>query len=260
VTHVFDEDVSVQADGEGRWIGKIHERWNIIEVPNGGFVMSLVMSALREALRHPDPLTVTGHYLSPTRPGEVEIITETVKAGRTLSTASASLFQEGRERVRIIATYGDLDSFDGPTEIVGSPPALDGELWSSMDRTPMVNLEGQLEYRIPKDAALGLIGQPTGVPRIPGKIRFLDGRQPDLLCLPLIADGFPPAVFQLGHYGWTPTIELTVHFRARPAPGWLTVNVLTRYLQRGLLEEDTEIWDSTGTLVGLSRQLALAAS
>ena len=45
--------------------------------------------------------------------------------------------------------------------------------------------------------------------------------------------------------------------RAHPAPGWLACRVATRFVIGGYHEEDFEIWDSTGTLVAQSRQLAL---
>jgi hypothetical protein len=57
--------------------------------------------------------------------------------------------------------------------------------------------------------------------------------------------------------GWAPTLELTVHVRAHPAPGWLRVRHQTRNLAGGMFEEDCEIWDSAGRLVCQSRQLAL---
>jgi len=54
------------------------------------------------------------------------------------------------------------------------------------------------------------------------------------------------------------TIELTVHLRARPAPGWVAFRTSTRFLSAGYFEEDAELWDSAGVLVAQSRQLALA--
>jgi acyl-CoA thioesterase len=89
-----------------------------------------------------------------------------------------------------------------------------------------------------------------------GWVRFADGRPPDLRALALMADSLPPSVFNLGAAGWVPTLELTVHFRAKPAPGWLLVGFRTRFLINGYLEEDGEIWDSKGDLVAQSRQLA----
>ena len=53
------------------------------------------------------------------------------------------------------------------------------------------------------------------------------------------------------------TLELTVHVRAHPAPGWLACRARTRYVMRGYHEEDFEMWDSTGALGAQSRQLAV---
>ena len=56
------------------------------------------------------------------------------------------------------------------------------------------------------------------------------------------------------------TVELTVHVRAMPAPGWLACRISTRYVEGGYAEEDFEVWDSAGALVAQSRQLILIAS
>ena len=84
------------------------------------------------------------------------------------------------------------------------------------------------------------------------------GREPDVLALLSAVDALPPVTFCLGMPGWAPTLELTAHVRARPAPGWLRVRHATRNLAGGMFEEDCEVWDSTDRLVAQSRQLALA--
>ena len=44
--------------------------------------------------------------------------------------------------------------------------------------------------------------------------------------------------------------------RAIPSPGPLKVSAKTEFLTSGFMEEDREIWDSDGNLVGQSKQLA----
>ena len=86
--------------------------------------------------------------------------------------------------------------------------------------------------------------------------RLNDDREPDPLALLLAVDAMPPVTFELGRIGWAPTLELTAHVRARPAPGWLKLRHETRNLAGGMFEEDCEVWDSAGRLVAQSRQLA----
>jgi acyl-CoA thioesterase len=98
-------------------------------------------------------------------------------------------------------------------------------------------------------------GRPSGNPSMAFWMRFADGRDADLTTLPLLVDAAPPAVLEFGAV--STTVELTVHLRARPAPGWLACRAVTRYVSGGYHEEDFEVWDSAGTLVAQSRQLCM---
>nr|WP_228278472.1 acyl-CoA thioesterase domain-containing protein [Brevibacterium limosum] len=71
-----------------------------------------------------------------------------------------------------------------------------------------------------------------------------------------VLDSFPPVMFDLGRFNWAPTMELTAHVRALPAPGWIGARLSTRNIAGGMFEEDCELWDSDGRLVAQSRQLA----
>ena len=73
------------------------------------------------------------------------------------------------------------------------------------------------------DPATAPFPTPTGEPVIRFWFRLRDGAQPDPLALVLAVDVGPPTVFNLGKYGWAPTVELTVLLRGLPAPGWLLV-------------------------------------
>ena len=88
-----------------------------------------------------------------------------------------------------------------------------------------------------------------------GWLRLRDGREPDTTLLMMALDALPPVAFDLGLFGWTPTLEFTGHIRRRPEPGWLQVVLGSQTLGGGMMEEDAAIWDSAGNLVAQSRQL-----
>ena len=100
------------------------------------------------------------------------------------------------------------------------------------------------------------VGEPSGNGHLQAWFRLADGRDPDPLSLLMVVDALPPVTFDLGLIGWAPTLELTVHVRARPAPGWLKLRHATRNVSGGYFEEDCEVWDAAGRLVAQSRQLA----
>jgi acyl-CoA thioesterase len=253
----FDEDTRVERVGPGAYAGRMTDRWGIGTVPNGGYVLAVALSALGDALDAPDPLTVTAHYLRPGRVAPVRVEVETIKVGRSFTTAGARLVQGDDEIVRVLSTWGELGDHPEKIHVGALPPALPPrDAAERRTAPPGSSIVDRVDLRLDPATAGFQRGERAELAEIRGWIRFADGRPPDVHSLGLFADAFPPSVFSLIAPGWVPTIELTVHFRARPTTPWLQCVFRTRFVQGDLLEEDGELWDESGTLVALSRQLA----
>jgi len=174
----------------------------------------------------------------------------------------------------VLGSFSDLTARQGPTRISARPPDIPPpdkcvslkELTERAGR-PVPEVMNRFDLRLPPDRPWGRLRAQTesqsagGDPfEITGWIRFNDGTEPSAISAVAFADGFPPTLLGALDTGWVPTIELTVHLRGRPAPGWLLGTFQTRVLVDGLLEEDGELWDSEGRPVALSRQLAMVLS
>jgi acyl-CoA thioesterase len=199
---------------------------------------------------------------SPASVGPADVTTEIARTGRRVATGEARLLQEGQETVRAVASFTDLTRATGRMLVLGDMPELpppDAAVdLLGQGSIPGLTITDRVEYRLP--AMPGWTeGRPTGDPSVRLWMRFKEPRDPDLLTLPLLVDAAFPAVMEIGELD-SSTIELTVHLRAHPAPGWLACRVATRYVIGGYHEEDFEIWDSAGRIVAHSRQLALLPS
>jgi acyl-CoA thioesterase len=259
----FEFDAATSLSGEGPVFGAVLDgRWDGQASTNGGFLLALATRAIGEVLPFPDPVVVSGFYLRPGTPGPAEIRTEVIQAGRTTGFGQAGLYRDGKQVLRATAAYTDLDAAaarDGRSYAGGQPPDQPPpERCQVLHRVivPPITLVDRIEYRVAELPSWVTRTPPSGNPVYEGWMRFADGREPDLLSLPMFVDAVAPAALELGLRRMT-TVELTVHLRARPAPGWLAFRTLTRYLEGGYFEEDAEIWDSAGRLVAQSRQLAL---
>ncbi|MGW1493474.1 thioesterase family protein [Streptomyces sp. NBC_00191] len=265
----FDRDTAVTLRAPGVYDAELSAGWTIIQAVNGGYLLALLGRALADALPHPDPFTVSAHYLSASQPGPAVVRTETVRTGRTLSTGQASLFQYDEdgaevERIRVLATYGDLDDLADDVRTTANPPAMPAlqDCLGPSDGPAAIPGSSAITERLNiklDPATVGwAVGAPSGKGEMRGWFSLADGRDADPFSLLLTVDALPPTSFELGLKGWTPTVELTTHIRCRPAPGPLRVSITTRNLAGGFLEEDAEVWDSADRLVAQSRQLAKA--
>lgn len=256
----FDIETRCTPIDESSWAAKLSERWNIGDKSNGGYLVGIVLRALSELSENPDPITISSHFLRPGIGNEPGIVrAEVVKHGRTMTTLRGVLEQEGKKRVEVLAGFGNLGQERSDRNLEVAPP----EMPDPEDCVPRIDLEqgvylpilDRVDVRIRPDQAVAGNSKDAVVS---GWIRFEDGREPDVMALPLFADAFPPSLFaKYGYIGWVPTLELTVHVRRRPSPGWVLASFETDDLHNGLFIETGTLWDSEGRLVARSRQLAM---
>ena len=257
----FEQATAVEQVGEGRYRGAIAEGWDIGGNANGGYVMAVRARAMSAALGRP-PLSLTAHFLNPGPVGEAIVDVTTVRDGRRMAVAQATLSVDDRPIISLLGTFAPPVGRDEtvPSYDSSAPPELP-PLDECIRRGPPVEsgFGTRTSNRYHPDDSGFAIGEQSGRPLVRGWFEFADQSPVDEFGLLLVADAFAPVCFNVHGVpvSWAPTLELTTHVRARPAEGPLRVRFESRHLRDGYFEEDGEIWDSTGLLVAQSRQLAL---
>jgi acyl-CoA thioesterase len=260
----FDRDVRLEGVGDRRFALDLAPGWVVGGGVNGGYLLAVVGNALRRTRpERPDPIAVSAYYLSASVPGAATVSTRVLRDGGSTATMAADLEQGGEARLTALATYGDLAALPTDVRTTAEEPRLPPpeQCVANTLAPPEVLAAAPLLQRFDMrfdPASIGwAVGEPSGNGHLQAWFRLADGREPDPLSLLMVVDALPPVTFDLGMPGWAPTLELTAHVRAVPAPGWLKVRHATRNLAGGMFEEDCEVWDSAGRLVAQSRQLAL---
>lgn len=260
---VFDTTTAVTSLGEGRFDAELDPGWVVGGGVNGGYLLAVVGNALRAELPDkPDPLALSAYYLSASVPGPAQVQVDVRRSGGSVSTASAELSQGGEARIAALATYGDLGRSADDVRTTAVPfdlPPLEQCVPNTMapeEVRRIAPLMERFDMRFHPEHVGWALGAPTGVAEMAAWFRLEDGREPDPISLLLVVDALPPVTFNTQGMGWAPTLELTAHVRAKPAPGWLRVRHVSRNVAGGMFEEDCEVWDSTDRLVAQSRQLA----
>ena len=256
----FIIDSSVEQTSDLTLTANISDRWSIGGTANGGYSMAIAARALSKILPHKDPLSISGHYLNRIEPGQLLIEVEPLKIGKSISTANVRLIQNSQEKIRFLGSFTDFSHVRGETYMHHEAPDF-GPIENCI-KVPFKpgfspNIELQIEKRYTTKSIWWKNASLENTAELNLYMTWPNGEPYDLYSIILFLDATTPPVFnRIGARGWVPTISLSSHIRSLPSEGPLRAIAKTQYLIDGYLEEDREIWDSEGKLVGLSRQLA----
>jgi acyl-CoA thioesterase len=253
----LDADTALEPLTPTRWRGEISDRWWVVRGPFGGYVAAIVTRAMVAAVGDPArrPRSLTIHYVEAPAAGPVEVSAAVERSGRSATTVSLRLEQDGR---LVALALGSCATWrDGEPEWAErAPEAPPPEACERLRRVdPMPGFLDRFEIRpvgpIVGDGARNLAW-----------LRLDPPRALDHLALTALSDGWMPAAFsKLGRPFGAPTADLTIHFRAPVASGeWVLADYRSRFSAGGVWEEDGELWASDGTLLAQSRQMALIRS
>jgi acyl-CoA thioesterase len=254
MTHLLDADTALDPLTPTRWRGEISDRWWVVRGPFGGYVAGLLTRAMVAAVDDPArrPRSLTVHFVEAPKAGAVEISTTIERSGRSATTVSLRLEQDGAP---VALALGSCAAWrDGEPEWAAAPP--DAPAPDACERLQRVDpLPGFLDR-----FEIRPVGPITGNgARNLAWLRLDPPRALDHLALTALSDGWMPAAFsKLGRPFGAPTVDLTIHFRAPvPSGEWVLAEYRSRFSAGGAWEEDGELWAPDGTLLAQSRQLAL---
>ena len=256
--HQFDRDISLKEEDSNQYSGTMTDNWSINGIPNGGYLLaSLANAMLQESDKKATP-TISASYLSRCNAGEANFMVEKIAQSKQFNRMQARLVRNGEEKIRAMGTFAIetnecfVEQYEQKAPNVPEPDNC-----IQIPEMPGYTLFEHMDVRLDPECAGWMEGRLVEKSEHRGWVRFKDSRPYDLLSIILITDSFPPPVMATqGMVAWVPTLELSVNIRNMPESEWLKCIFRTRFITCGLLEEDGEVWDETGQLIAISRQIA----
>jgi acyl-CoA thioesterase len=244
--------------------GKLDRSWWVVRGPHGGYLGSILLRALTEAVEDPERhvRSLTVHFVAAPEEGPFRIETTIERAGRSITFMSARMSQAGRCVAVALAAFSV--AWPGPEFSDARMPDVTGP--EDAFRFPVDQPEFPPFLRN-FDMRWALGGAPfSGAERaeLGGWMRLAEPRIADAILMTTYADAWPPVVFpRLTEPVVCPTVDLTIHFRsALPVEGTRLEDFYlgvynSKVARDGFFEETGEIWNAEGELLLQSRQLAL---
>ncbi|MDP6894788.1 MAG: thioesterase family protein [Acidimicrobiales bacterium] len=257
----FVNETSLKRESKNSWTGVLNDNWNIGDVPNGGYLLAVVLRAMKEEVGSENLLSANAHYLRPgSANNEARVDLDVLREGNNISTYSGSLTQNGKLSLQVLAAFGEVENVDDQIpQIKSEAPVLPPPDACRKRSSESQGIQLPIQQRV--DVRIAELETDSERAELYGWIKFCDSSPVDSLALALFSDAFPPSIFsKLGRVGWVPTVELTVQVRSTPVEGWIMGHFFTDDLQNGTMVETGSLWDSEGSLVAQSRQLALIRS
>lgn len=255
----------VRSLGDGTFTAELNNAWTVGGKPHGGFLLALLaraaVAAAGSSSPMADPLAVSAQFLRPPEVGPVLLRTDVRKSGRQATVVGVQLEQRGQSCVEGVVTTGRLPReravwSDLPNQSA-EPPGNAVDL-ASLPMASVFRLTTSCDVRLDPNGAGFLHGHTGDPPRLRLWVRPR-GEQVDPLFALVAGDISMPVTFNLGRFGWSPTVQLSALVRSRPAPGWLRVQVDCKAVHGAWFDSDATVVDATGRLVCQCRQLALSA-
>jgi acyl-CoA thioesterase len=271
----FDRDTAVQlrsraGDGAGERVqfsAQVSPDWRAGRGPHGGYLAAMLLRALTEAVDDParTPRSLTIHYARAPQPGPVSIDATIERTGRSLSTLSARMEQDGALVALALAAFSV--PWDAPH--VAELPMPDVAPRDAERKTGIPLFAGAPAFTRqliiqPRIGAVPFQGSDAPM-EIGSWLGLVEPRPIDALSLAFFSDAlFSPPFIRLSEPSTTPTIDLTIHFRTpmpretEPDPNELCfARFRSGLIQEGFFEEDGVIWASDGSVLVQSRQLGI---
>ncbi len=260
----FDDDVVVEAIGDGRYQGHLSPAWNLRPLPQGGIVTAVALRAMIDALGPTDQRLRTLHttFAGQVADGPLDVDVEVLRRGRSMSHLRAEVRNEDAPRGHLTtAVFGSSRAGFEFTDLTPPDVPRPEECPSFRDPVP----PGVPEFEpmpfwatlVEGRSALGHAPwedyEPTSAERaywyrFDDPPRRDDGTL-DPLGLVVLCDTMPGAVGErvgpTDRPWFGPSIDLTVHVLDESSSEWVLAHNRARHAGGGYASAEMTLWDLT---------------
>ncbi|QRV92739.1 thioesterase family protein [Ceratobasidium sp. AG-Ba] len=265
--------------GSYTYHGVLDPDWASASVPNGGYVLGLLVKAgilCQRTTKHQDPVHVTGHFIRPSFASGYQIQVSVVRRGSRFTNIVANFIQNEQTKVMAHMIFGTLPALDAPPSsakyedippnhpLYHSIPMFSHPSASKVHRFPGGLVEFEKHAQRGEDIAIIARNRSKFVDAQGGGLEAgiwveLMGKEEELefSMLPFFADMFERTPTLLNHAQgeeWAPkrfpTVLITLEFkrqlprRGTPGISHRTVGLYSRntFLDHGRHDVHCEIW------------------
>ncbi len=257
----FAEDIAVTRVGPGSFSAELHERWESLVGIHGGYTAAIVANAMTAAVDDPSRAlrSFATQFASIPRPGPVDIEVTVERVGRSMTSTSARLIQEGK----VLQVAHGASSTTRPGLAYDdhvSPHEADPGDTPRFESSDGVGHFQNADVRLDRDAVLFGGGDEAWVA---AWLRPLEGEPIDSAWLVTMCDLLPPAVFSrtTGPVA-AATIEYVVHLATDqpsvPCGEYVYLSCRSPLSNEGFAVEDATLWAPDGRILAVARQTRLA--
>jgi acyl-CoA thioesterase len=256
----FSGDTAVTPVGPGRFTAELHERWSSLAGIHGGYTAAIVVNAITASVDDPSRAlrSFATQFAAVPQPGPVDIEVTVERTGKSMTTTSARLFQEGR----VLQVAHAASSTNRPgiayDDYVRPRDADPGD-------TPRFASPGGVGHFRNVDVRLDPDVVPFGggdAAWVAAWIRPLDGEPIEAAWVVAMCDLLPPAVFSrtTGPVK-AASIEYGVHLASGepsvPSGEYVYLSCRSPLSNEGFAVEDATMWAADGRVLAVARQTRL---
>jgi acyl-CoA thioesterase len=256
----FADDTRIERTGQTTFSARLDERWTSLVGIHGGYSAAILARGIEAAVDDSNRClrTIAVQFAAPPEPGPAQVDVRIERAGRSITTTSARMFQG--DRLLLVAhavsspawpglDYNDLARPERPEP--GDLPRFT----PPMDVHHFHNAEVRLDPRaVPFSAA------PEAW--IAAWVRPVGGERIDAPWIVAMCDVLPPAVFSRTTGPVKASLEYVVHLATGkpelPSGEHAYLECRSPYSNEGFAVEDATLWGPGGDVLAVARQTRLA--
>jgi acyl-CoA thioesterase len=259
----FAEDIAVTRVGPGSFTAELHERWSSLVGIHGGYTAAIVANAITASVDDPSRAlrSFATQFASIPRPGRVEIEVKVERTGKSMTTTSARLLQEGRVLQVAHAASSTARpglAYDDYVRPRDADPGDTPRFASSVDVGHFQNADVRLDPDVVPFAG-------AEEAWVAAWLRPLGDEPIDALWVVTMCDLLPPAVFsRTTSPVKAASIEYVVHLATGepsvPAGEYVYLSCRSPLANEGFAVEDATMWAPDGSVLAVARQTRLVGA